>query len=39
MEVARGDNTLKVMDMMLARKRVADRKAWLGKKGDKVNVG
>jgi len=38
MEVAPGDNTVKMMDMMLARKRVADRKIWLSKNGDQVNV-
>ena len=29
-----GDNTHKIMDMLLAKKRVPDRKAWLEKKGD-----
>jgi len=38
MEVARGDNTQRVLDMMLAKKRVADRKVWLSEKGDQVNV-
>jgi topoisomerase-4 subunit B len=33
-----GDNTSKIMDMMLAKKRAADRKAWLEKKGDKAEV-
>ena len=38
MEVARGDNTQRMLDMMLAKKRAADRKAWLSEKGDQVNV-
>ena len=38
MEVAHGDNTQRVLDMMLAKKRVADRKVWLSEKGDQVNV-
>jgi topoisomerase-4 subunit B len=38
MEVARGDNTQRILDMMLAKKRAADRKAWLSEKGDQVNV-
>ncbi len=29
-----GDNTHRTMDMLLAKKRAADRKAWLQKKGD-----
>jgi topoisomerase-4 subunit B len=33
-----GDNTSKIMDMMLAKKRAADRKAWLEKKGDKAEI-
>ena len=38
MEVSRGDNTMRVMDMMLAKKRVADRKTWLTRNGDQVHV-
>ena len=29
-----GDETMKVMDMLLAKKRAADRKTWLQEKGD-----
>ncbi len=29
-----GDETMKVMDMLLAKKRAADRKSWLQEKGD-----
>ncbi len=39
LEVTRGDNTHKTLDMLLAKKRVADRKVWLSKKGDQVDVG
>ena len=38
MEVASGDNTQRILDMMLAKKRAADRKAWLSEKGDQVAV-
>ena len=38
LEVTRGDNTLKTLDMLLAKKRAADRKAWLSKKGDQIDV-
>ena len=38
LELKRGDNTQRIMDMMLAKKRVADRKAWISKNGDQVNV-
>ncbi|MDJ0956189.1 MAG: DNA topoisomerase IV subunit B [Arenicellales bacterium] len=38
LEVKRGDNTQRTLDMMLAKKRVADRKAWISKNGDQVNV-
>ena len=34
-----GDDTFKVMDMMLAKKRAADRKSWLEKKGNLVEIG
>jgi len=33
-----GDKTNRVMDMLLAKKRSADRKAWLEKNGDKAEV-
>ncbi len=33
-----GDNTHQLMDMLLAKKRAADRKAWLEKKGDLAEV-
>jgi topoisomerase-4 subunit B len=33
-----GDDTHKIMDMMLAKKRAADRKKWLEKKGDLAEV-
>jgi topoisomerase-4 subunit B len=38
LEIKPGDSTNKVMDMLLAKKRAADRKAWLEKKGDKAEV-
>jgi topoisomerase-4 subunit B len=38
LEVKAGDTTNKVMDMLLAKKRAADRKEWLEKKGDKAEV-
>ncbi|MFQ5470426.1 MAG: DNA topoisomerase IV subunit B [Gammaproteobacteria bacterium] len=36
--VKSGDNTNKILDMMLAKKRAADRKAWLEKKGNLADV-
>jgi topoisomerase-4 subunit B len=33
-----GDATNRIMDMLLAKKRSSDRKAWLEKKGDKAEV-
>jgi topoisomerase-4 subunit B len=33
-----GDNTNQLMDMLLAKKRAADRKSWLEKKGDLAAV-
>jgi topoisomerase-4 subunit B len=33
-----GDKTFKIMDMMLAKKRAADRKEWLQTKGDLAEV-
>ena len=36
--VKSGDTTNKTMDMLLAKKRSSDRKAWLEKKGDLAEV-
>ncbi len=36
--IAPGDKTNTVMDMMLAKKRAADRKSWLEEKGDLAEV-
>lgn len=36
--VESGDDTNKIMDMLLAKKRAADRKSWLEKKGDLAEV-
>lgn len=33
-----GDNTNSLLDMLLAKKRAADRKAWLEKKGDLAEI-
>jgi len=33
-----GDDTFKVMDMLLARKRAADRKNWLQEHGDRAEA-
>jgi len=38
LEVKTGDNTNRVMDMMLAKKRAADRKDWLEKNGNRAEV-
>ncbi len=38
LEIKGGDNTNRIMDMMLMKKRAADRKAWLEKNGDKAEV-
>lgn len=38
LEVKRGDGTHSLMDMLLAKKRAADRKIWLTSKGDQVEV-
>jgi topoisomerase-4 subunit B len=38
LSVKAGDNTNKVMDMLLAKKRSADRKKWLEKKGDMADL-
>jgi len=34
--VAQGDTTNKVLDLLLAKKRAADRKEWLSRKGDQA---
>ncbi len=36
--IEHGDNTNKVMDMMLAKKRASDRKKWLENKGDLAEI-
>jgi len=38
LEIKAGDNTNRIMDMMLAKKRAADRKEWLEKNGNKAEV-
>ena len=38
LKVGKGDGTHSIMDMLLAKKRAADRKSWLGTKGDQVEV-
>jgi len=38
LEIKAGDNTNRIMDMMLAKKRAADRKDWLEKNGNKAEV-
>ncbi|MFT5572058.1 MAG: topoisomerase-4 subunit B [Cryomorphaceae bacterium] len=38
MTIAMGDGTAKIMDMLLAKKQVPARKAWLSKKGDQAEV-
>jgi topoisomerase IV subunit B len=38
LEIKSGDTTNKIMDMLLGKKRAADRKEWLEKKGDKAEV-
>jgi topoisomerase-4 subunit B len=38
LELGDAKNTHKLLDMLLAKKRAADRKAWLEKKGDKAEV-
>jgi topoisomerase-4 subunit B len=37
-EIKAGDDTNRIMDMMLAKKRAADRKDWLEKNGNKAEV-
>ena len=36
--IADGDETQNLLDMLLAKKRAADRKVWLEKKGDLAEV-
>ncbi len=38
LEIKAGDSTHRVMDMMLAKKRAADRKEWLEKNGNKAEL-
>ncbi len=38
LEIKAGDNTHRIMDMMLAKKRAGDRKDWLEKNGNKAEV-
>jgi len=38
MTIGMGDSTSKIMDMLLAKKQVPARKAWLSKKGDQAEV-
>jgi len=38
LEVTQGDRTQRSMDMMLSKKRAADRKAWISKHGDEVTL-
>ena len=34
----RGNKTVEVMDMLLAKKRASDRRVWLEKKGDQASI-
>lgn len=38
LEIKAGDTTNRMLDMLLAKKRAADRKSWLEKKGDKAEI-
>ena len=38
LEIKTGDNTNRIMDMMLAKKRASDRKDWLEKNGNRAEV-
>ncbi len=38
LEIQSGDNTDKLLDMLLGKKRASDRKEWLEKNGDKAEV-
>jgi topoisomerase-4 subunit B len=39
LELTGGDDTWRIMDMLLAKKRSQDRKAWLTEKGDEAELG
>jgi topoisomerase-4 subunit B len=39
LEFTPGDMTFNVMDMLLAKRRAGDRKAWLSEKGDEADLG
>jgi topoisomerase-4 subunit B len=38
LSIEAGDETNRLLDMLLAKKRSADRKAWLQRKGDLAEV-
>jgi len=38
LEVVDGDDTHSLLDMLLAKKRAADRKSWLSEKGDQIEL-
>lgn len=38
LEIKKGDSTQRTLDMMLSKKRAADRKSWISKNGDQVSV-
>jgi topoisomerase-4 subunit B len=38
LDIQSGDNTNKLLDMLLGKKRASDRKNWLEKNGDKAEV-
>ncbi len=38
LEFTPGDKTFNVMDMLLAKRRAGDRKAWLSEKGDEADI-
>ena len=38
LSVDNADDTMKLMDMLLARKRAADRKQWLTDNGDRLEI-
>jgi topoisomerase-4 subunit B len=38
LEIKSGDNTQKLLDMLLGKKRAADRKEWLEKNGDRAEL-
>ncbi len=38
LQLKAGDDTLQILDMLLAKKRAADRKQWLESKGDRVDI-